>query len=108
MNSSALSDMNEKEGMYYLHKWKVQMRSCFTKKKLTKNLKEVLPAVKIIKLRKSEEGFNRKLLHQYRDSKKINHYYFTAVLFHNSYYGIGFYFKNFIRIILFLPAAIAV
>jgi hypothetical protein len=36
MNSSALSDMNEKEGMYYLHKWKVQMRSCFTKK----NLKE--------------------------------------------------------------------
>jgi hypothetical protein len=23
MNSSALSDMNEKEGMYYLHKWKV-------------------------------------------------------------------------------------
>jgi hypothetical protein len=33
MNSSALSDMNEKEGMY-LHKWKVQMRSCFTKKNL--------------------------------------------------------------------------
>jgi hypothetical protein len=31
MNSSALSDMNEKKGMYYLHKWK-QMRSCFTKK----------------------------------------------------------------------------
>jgi hypothetical protein len=26
------------------------------RKKLTKNLKEVLPAVKIIKLRKSEEG----------------------------------------------------
>jgi hypothetical protein len=67
MNSSALSDMNEKEGMYYLHKWKVQMRSCFTKKNLKE---EVLPAVKIIKLRKSEEGFNRKLLHQYRDSKK--------------------------------------
>jgi hypothetical protein len=63
--------------MYYLHKWKVQMRSCFTKKKLTKNLKEVLPAVKIIKLRKSEEGFNRKLLHQYRDSKNN-----TLPLFH--------------------------
>jgi hypothetical protein len=41
----------------------------FYYEKLTKNLKEVLPAVKIIKLRKSEEGFNRKLLHQYRDSK---------------------------------------
>jgi hypothetical protein len=77
------------------------------RKKLTKNLKEVLPAVKIIKLRKSEEGFNRKLLHQYRDSKIIRYHYFTAVLFHN-FIGIGFYFKNFIRIILFLPAAIAV
>jgi hypothetical protein len=38
MNSSALSDMNEKEAKYYLHKWKVQMRSCFTKKTY-KNLK---------------------------------------------------------------------
>jgi hypothetical protein len=70
MNSSALSDMNEKKLMYYLHKWKVQMRSCFITKKLTKNLKEVLPAVKIIKLRKSEEGFNRKLLHQYIETRK--------------------------------------
>jgi hypothetical protein len=38
--------MNEKEAMYYLHKWKVQMRVVFTKKKLTKNLKEVLPVSK--------------------------------------------------------------
>jgi hypothetical protein len=66
----------------------------------------VLP-VKIIKLRKSEEGFNRKLLHQYRDSKKIRYHYFTAVLFHNSYYGIGFYFKILFES-FFLPAAIAV
>jgi hypothetical protein len=57
-----------KKKRMYLHKWKVQMRSCFTKKKTYKEPKEV--AVKIIKLRKSEEGFNRKLLHQYRDSKK--------------------------------------
>jgi hypothetical protein len=81
MNSSALSDMNEKKLMYYLHKWKDE--ELFYYEKLTKNLKEVLPAVKIIKLRKSE-GFNRKLLHQYRDSKKIIRYhYFTAVLFHS-------------------------
>jgi hypothetical protein len=70
MNSSALSDMNEKEANVLL----AQMESAdeelfYYEKKLTKNLKEVLPAVKIIKLRKSEEGFNRKLLHQYRDSK---------------------------------------
>jgi hypothetical protein len=42
----------------------------YAKKKFSKDLKAVLPAVKIIKLRKSEEGFNRKLLHQYRSSKK--------------------------------------
>jgi hypothetical protein len=37
------------------------------RKNYSHNLKKVLPAVKIIKLRISEEGFNRKLLHQYRD-----------------------------------------
>ena len=31
------------------------------------NLKEVLPAVKILKLKKAEEDFNRKLLQQYKD-----------------------------------------
>jgi hypothetical protein len=68
MNSSALSDMNEKRSNTCTN-GKCRWGVVFTKKKLTKNLKEVLPAVKI-KLRKSEEGFNRKLLHQYRDSKK--------------------------------------
>ena len=36
------------------------------RKKLTQNLKGILPYVKILKLRKAEEDFNRKLLHQYR------------------------------------------
>jgi hypothetical protein len=31
------------------------------------NLRDVLPPVKIIKLKKVEEDFNRKLLKQYRD-----------------------------------------
>ena len=71
MNSSALSDMNEKEANVLLAQMESADEELFLlRKKLTKNLKEVLPAVKIIKLRKSEEGFNRKLLHQYRDSKK--------------------------------------
>ena len=40
------------------------------RKKLITDLKAVLPAIKIIKLKKAEEGFNRKLLQQYRDKRK--------------------------------------
>lgn len=39
------------------------------KKKFIASLKGVLPATKILKLKKAEEGFNRKLLQQYRDKK---------------------------------------
>jgi Spy/CpxP family protein refolding chaperone len=37
------------------------------RKKFIASLKGVLPAVKIIKLKKAEDDFNRKLLQQYRD-----------------------------------------
>jgi hypothetical protein len=37
------------------------------RKKFISTLKGILPATKIIKLKKSEEDFNRKLLQQYRD-----------------------------------------
>jgi len=42
------------------------------RKKFILNLKEILPSIKILKLKKAEENFNRKLLQQYRDkgSKK--------------------------------------
>ncbi|OOG74197.1 sensor of ECF-type sigma factor [Flavobacterium sp. A45] len=42
------------------------------RKKFILNLKEILPPIKILKLKKAEENFNRKLLQQYRDkgSKK--------------------------------------
>jgi Spy/CpxP family protein refolding chaperone len=71
MNDSALDDMSEKQANVLLTQMEGADEELFLlRKKFTKNLKEVLPAVKIIKLRKSEEGFNRKLLHQYRDSKK--------------------------------------
>jgi hypothetical protein len=39
------------------------------KKKFIVNLKNVLPSVKILKLKKAEDEFNRKLLQQYRDKK---------------------------------------
>ncbi|MGL2966016.1 sensor of ECF-type sigma factor [Flavobacterium sp. XGLA_31] len=39
------------------------------KKKFITSLKGILPPVKILKLKKAEEDFNRKLLQQYRDKK---------------------------------------
>ena len=39
------------------------------KKKFVANLKGVIPSVKILKLKKAEEEFNRKLLQQYRDKR---------------------------------------
>ncbi len=35
--------------------------------KFTANLKEILPSVKILRLKKAEEDFNRKLLKQYKN-----------------------------------------
>lgn len=39
------------------------------KKKFISNLKDVISPIKILKLKKAEENFNRKLLQQYRDRK---------------------------------------
>jgi len=39
------------------------------KKKFVASLKSIIPSTKILKLKKAEEGFNRKLLQQYRDKK---------------------------------------
>lgn len=40
------------------------------RKKFITSLKGILPASKIIKLKKAEEDFNRKLLQQYREKKR--------------------------------------
>jgi hypothetical protein len=39
------------------------------RKKFVASLKNVLPSVKILKLKKAEDEFNKKLLQQYRDKK---------------------------------------
>lgn len=39
------------------------------RKKLISDLKGILSSVKIIKLKKAEDDFNRKLLHQYRSNR---------------------------------------
>lgn len=68
MNDETLDKMTEKEASAFL----AQMESTeeelfFLRKKFNASLKVVLPSIKIIKLKKSEEDFNRNLLHQYRD-----------------------------------------
>ncbi len=56
--SALLSQMeNTEEELYQL------------KKKFVANLKGVLPSTKILKLKKAEEEFSKKLLQQYRDKK---------------------------------------
>lgn len=68
MDDEALDKMSEKEAAALL----AQMESnedelCQLRKKFIANLKGVLPPTKIIKLKKAEDNFNRKLLQQYRN-----------------------------------------
>lgn len=68
MDDEALDKMSEKEAAALL----AQMESnedelCQLRKKFISTLKGVLPAKKIIKLKKAEDSFNRKLLQQYRN-----------------------------------------
>lgn len=71
MSELALDQMSEKEASLLLAQMESTDEELFLlRKNYIRSLKKVLPAVKIIKLRVSEENFNRKLLHQYRDRGK--------------------------------------
>ncbi len=60
--------MTEKEDSTLLNQIENNEEEIFMlRKKFISNLKGVLPALKIIRLKKSEEDFNRKLLMQYRN-----------------------------------------
>ncbi len=68
MDDEALDKLSEKQAATLL----AQMESnedelCQLRKKFIANLKGVLPAKKIIKLKKAEDDFYRKLLQQYRN-----------------------------------------
>jgi Spy/CpxP family protein refolding chaperone len=68
MSDSAIDQMSDKEANVLLSQMESADEELYLlRKQFTNNLKVVLPTVKIIKLRKSEEDFNRKLLHQYRN-----------------------------------------
>ncbi|MCK8141618.1 sensor of ECF-type sigma factor [Flavobacterium sp. I-SCBP12n] len=68
MNDGSLDKLSEKEASNFLSQIEDTEEELFAlRKKFTQNVKAVLPATKIIKLRKAEEDFNRKLLQQYRN-----------------------------------------
>lgn len=70
MDDDSFDNLSEKEASTML----AQMESTEDelhqlKKKFVTSLKGVISPVKILKLKKAEENFNRKLLQQYRDKK---------------------------------------
>jgi Spy/CpxP family protein refolding chaperone len=65
--------LTEKEATTLLSQMETTEDELFQlRKKFVSSLKGVLPAVKILKLRKAEEEFSKKLLQQYRDKKMGN------------------------------------
>lgn len=71
MHDGSLDKMTEKEANTFLVQIEDTEEELFLlRKKFMKNLRTILPAVKIVKLKKSEEDFNRKLLHQYRNKSQ--------------------------------------
>jgi hypothetical protein len=63
-----LDKLSEKDASVLLAQIEDNEEDLFNlRKNFVKNLKEVLPSVKIIKLKKAEEDFNRKLLQQYKE-----------------------------------------
>ncbi|MDG2431630.1 sensor of ECF-type sigma factor [Flavobacterium sp.] len=70
MNDESLNKMSERDASILLSQIEDSEEELFNlRNKFSKDLKEVISAVKIIKLKKAEEDFNRKLLQQYRSKK---------------------------------------
>lgn len=68
MDDVTLDNLSEKEASIILIQMQNNEEELFNlRKKLVANLKSIIPSVKILKLGKAEENFNRKLLQQYRD-----------------------------------------
>ncbi|WP_348822991.1 sensor of ECF-type sigma factor [Flavobacterium aestuarii] len=68
MQGENLDKLSEKEANALLNQMEDNEEDLFNlRKKFVSSLKEILPAIKIIKLKKAEEDFNRKLLQQYKE-----------------------------------------
>jgi hypothetical protein len=68
MDDAAIDKISEKEaGLMLAQMEETEEQLHQLRKKFIANLKNILPSVKILKLKKSEENFNKKLLQQYRN-----------------------------------------
>ncbi len=68
IDEGALDKMNDKEAAALLAQMESNEDEMYlNRKKFIVNLKGILSPIKIIKLKKAEDDFNRKLLNQYRD-----------------------------------------
>ena len=68
MKDDNLDKLTEKDAALLLNQIQDNEEDQFNlRKKLVNDLKEFLPAIKIIKLKKAEDDFYRKLLQQYKD-----------------------------------------
>ena len=70
MDDESFDELSEKEATTMLAKMESTEDELHqAKKKFIASLKGVISPIKILKLKKAEENFNRKLLQQYRDKK---------------------------------------
>ncbi|SEN91966.1 hypothetical protein SAMN05444671_2445 [Flavobacterium sp. CF108] len=68
LDDDNINSISEKEAITLLSQIECTDKELYLlREKFMTNLKKVLPAKKILKLKKSEDDFNRKLLKQYRD-----------------------------------------
>ena len=68
MSDGSLDKITEKEANTFLAQIEDTEEELFlVRRKFMQNVRTILPAVKIVKLKKAEEDFNRKLLQQYRN-----------------------------------------
>ena len=71
LDGDGIDKMSDKDATTFLNQMEGTEEEVYqSRKKFVASLKGVLPPIKIIKLKKAEEGFNRKLLKQYRDKFK--------------------------------------
>lgn len=70
-DGNTIDKMSDKEALGYLNQIENTEEETYqNRKKFTTSLKSVISPVKILKLKKAEEDFNRRLLKQYRDKFK--------------------------------------
>lgn len=71
LDDNAIDKMSDKEANTMLSEMETNEEDLHqNKKKFISNLKGIIPPIKIIKLKKAEDNFNRKLLKQYKNKGK--------------------------------------